>query len=357
MVRHWIVAATALLGALSLAPLAFVACARSSACRADAPSEAACAGCPRFASGDAARGCTCAGDSVLLAGGCVSRATADAFCGTGAHFETDAGACVLSPCPDGQPLDVATGACIASQTQREIAAADHILLVRGEALACKGDRPPLFEGSHASCVPDDALCPRGTRFVTNSAPNNTPNNTRDGAPTSFRCEREPRCFAGEIADPDSGACTRVLQTSRGERGDSYRVDVARWARAVIGPDGGQGRAAFCAPLEKRPSLLGLTPDSTARVRVMVELFFPNDDVTEVYARVTPFDETAGRSLTTEAEDVLQAGTRPFVEALRALGGEAAAGALRTTVRCIVTRNTRPIPFPLRAFDAGADDPF
>ena len=275
----------------------------------------------------------------MLAGGCVSHETADAFCGGGGRYEQ--GACVLPKCQGAQELDVSTGACVAARSMRVIAGRDHIILVRGETLTCRSDRPPLLEGGHAACVPDDALCPRGTRWATSST-------------TGFHCDRAPRCYAGEIADPDSGKCLRLLESRPDESG--YRVDVARWARAALGADGGVGTLAFCAPFARRPSLFSLGGQSNARARFTVELRFPDDDITQVYAHLDGLDELAGRGLSDGAMALAEQSTRPMIEALRAIGGEASAGVVRTTVHCFVTTTERPFSTPIRtpAPDGGAD---
>jgi hypothetical protein len=312
-----------------------------------------CPGCPRFADGDGRHACACKEGSVLLAGGCVSRATADDFCGLGAHFDT--GSCRLVDCPPGQAIDLSTGACLPMRAVREVAHAEHVSLAKQETIGCKGDRPALLEGGHAACVPDDVLCPRGARWVDAHAA--VPGDA--GASRAGSCVLPPRCDPGEVADAESGMCLRVV-TPGGHLGP--KVDVGRWVRAVLGADGGMGSPSFCAPFALRPSLFALTAGGTARLRATLEIFFPDADVTQLYARVASFDDATGQPLPAEVARFVEARAAPLLEALRAIGGESSAGAVKTTVRCAVRTVDHPIAVPRPegaprppSADAGDDD--
>ena len=117
--------------------------------------------CPRFAEAVRGGACGCADGAVLLDGACVSTQTADAYCGRGARFT--GGACAYRECPEGQPLDLATGDCVPARALREIAAAQQIVFTPGERLVCEGGRP-IVDGDDLACVATVALCPRGTHF-------------------------------------------------------------------------------------------------------------------------------------------------------------------------------------------------
>ena len=289
------------------------------------PSSCARAGCPRSAIGDAASGCTCAGDAVLVAGACVSPAFADAYCGKGARFRD--GACAFRGCPDAQLLDVATGACVSSRTVRELAGAQHVAVLAHEGLACTAPATPVVDGSRVACVPASALCPRGTRLA------------RAGG----RCDPGVACRAGEIADPEGPRCVALL--AEGSRTAAYAVDVGAWARAVLGPDGGDGSPSLCQPLALRPAAFGIDARRTIEARIAIEIRFPENDVTLARATVDATDTATGAQLPSAAIALVEASVRGLVDTLRALGGEASAAATKTTVRCAVAAADRPFAVP------------
>jgi hypothetical protein len=272
--------------------------------------------CPRFATADAGQDgtCSCPDDAVVLLGACVSPKTADAYCGTGARFA--AGACVFRSCPDAQSLDAKTGECVPPRALREIAAGQQISFAVGERLACDDGRPPVVDGDDIACVPSEALCPRGSR------------------PARGACVASTRCRPAEIATPDGARCATLLTRSA----SGYVVDVAAWARAVFGPNGGAGSADLCAPLALHARAFGATTHAAEQiVPIRIELRFPNNDVADVRAIIaSPALASAPRAAT-----VLDESTRPLVRALQALGGEASTGAVDLTVRCVVRAGERP----------------
>lgn len=274
---------------------------------------AACAtrdACPRFAAALPGGGCGCA-DGVALAGGCVAPKTADAYCGPGARLAD--GVCAFRTCPDGQPLDVVSGDCVAPRSLREIAAASRVAFAAGERLVCDDGRAPVVDGEELACLGDAARCPRGTRAA-------------NGA-----CVAPPRCGPGAVAS--RGRCAPVTTPRDG----AYVVDVGAWARAVFGPDGGVGTSDVCAPLALRARALGVAPLATGDLAVRIALRFPGNDVADVRAVAT----ASGLADDARASALADESLRPIVRALQSLGGVASTAALEITVRCRVEGGTRP----------------
>lgn len=270
---------------------------------------------------------------MLVAGACVSPAFADAFCGKGARYRD--GACVFVACPETQLLDVASGTCVPSRTAREIASADRIAIFAHEGLACTAPASPVIDGARVTCLPEAALCPRGTRLAAGGG----------------RCDPSLACRAGEIADPDgrhvgAGAgCIALL--AEGSRGGAYAVDVGAWTRAALGRDGGEGTSSLCQPLALRAATFGVDARHAINARIVVELRFPESDVTLARATVVASDAASGAPVPPAAAVLVEASVRGLVDALRALGGEASTAATKTTVRCrVATAPERPFGVPL-----------
>jgi hypothetical protein len=115
----------------------------------------------------------------------------------------------------------------------------------------------------------------------------------------------------------------------------HTVDVGSWVRLVIGPDGGEGTRAICAPLDARPWRSGVTPHGKAIVDVKVDLLFPDNEVKG--ARV---DVIARReSDPSAAETALSVGAGRYMEllwkALRSLDGVTSASSVTVRVHCTI----------------------
>jgi hypothetical protein len=143
------------------------------------------------------------------------------------------------------------------------------------------------------------------------------------------------CPAGSILDL-GGACVRVIESSACEK--ETRVDVGRWLRAVIGPDGGEGAPPLCSALGRGPGPLA-PATGQGDPRLAVSLSFPDNDVSLVVARARALapEGAFDAANTAELEQVL----RPMVDALRSLGGTASQAIVATTVHCPRTPLERP----------------
>lgn len=171
------------------------------------------------------------------------------------------------------------GACLPARDVRALASASGIL-ARDEDLVGCDTGFVLVAAGEASSGPTRLGCVRGE-------------------PT----EPGPACPAGSLAGP-KGTCVAVY-----ERG---RVDVVRWARAVLGPDGAGAPPLVCEALARRLGPVERDADA------VVSLVFPDNDVSLVR-----FSATAE----------LEAALGPMIEALRAFGGIATQASVIARVRC------------------------
>ena len=121
--------------------------------------------------------------------------------------------------------------------------------------------------------------------------------------------------------------------------------MGAWAALVLGFDGGYGSRELCQPLQQNAESLGLPGDTTVEIAVSVSV--PDQDIARVRADVDALVRGAAAPASggSSAPDSLAsrgpAGLQRFVaadvgtliEALRGLGGQAAAAAVDVRVRC------------------------
>jgi hypothetical protein len=252
-------------------------------------------GCPP----GAGAACRCRPELRLVLGACLSPRAAAEVCGPTARV-TPEGCGPLPSCPKGSARDVVSGACLPRREVRALASSVGLQVADGEVLVCPagwellGARDAALGGPGLACA---------------AAPS---------APAG------PACPAGSLRVGDG--CARVLE---GER-----VDVARWLRAAIGPDGGLGAPLFCEALARAP--WALSPARQGREeRATVELLVPDNDLSQTVARV------GGTALD------LERAILPMVVALRGLGDRATGSWASTTVRCRpgATGGRRPVAGP------------
>jgi hypothetical protein len=278
-------------------------------------------GCPHDAACGAAGLCACAAGLVVLDGACVAPEDARRYCGIAARWSGEG--CVVRACPPGEPLDATTGACVPSRSLREIAARDHLILDPDQTLGCHEGHTLIVSAGHPACLPNALICARGARW------------------SGASCAAEPSCPAGELME---GSSCRPLAL-RGAAGDAYTIDVSRWAAIVLGADGGAGGERLCRPLEASPRVLGAGPAMVTHVVVTIELIFPNNDVTQVAARVDARDEATAKPLPPEAADLTSRALAPLVQGLRAFGGTSSSASLSTRVRCVIAGGAPPMSVP------------
>jgi hypothetical protein len=263
----------------------------------------------------------------------VTPAEAAAFCGPTATW--DGRACASRACPASAP-DGATGACVPSLTLRALAFAAHGAhdarderAARSEAtedraVRCHVGQALAVRDAQVTCLPDAALCARGS-VVT------------DGA-----CEQPPPCAVGEVAS--AGRCAPLV--TRGGAGDPFAIDVGAWATALLGAEGGAGTAIACGPLDASPGAFGVTPGAHGSARVAVDLRFPDNDVTRLVLRVSATDADTARPVPPAAARITRLAFESLASLLRALGGAATSASLTRTVLCPLDGGRLPFVSPL-----------
>jgi hypothetical protein len=213
---------------------------------------------------------------------------------------------------------------------KKLAAAHNPDHVDDAVLGCaKEDAVLTVEGSNVTCVPRKTQCGRGARWVT------------DG------CRPDPTCPSGSVLDA-TGACAFVVHREGGES----VLDVGRWVRAVVGPDGGEGTSAVCGPFVARPWALGVVAHGNAVLEVEVELVFPDNDVSRARVAVNARRQFDPRSQGPDSLSVVAEQLDPVWKALRSLGGVASAASATTEVHCAVDGGTSTLAVP-RSTDGSA----
>lgn len=238
-----------------------------------------------------------------MLGACVSARIAAEHCGPSAI--AGASECTPRPsCERGRARDRITGDCVAVRDVRSIATGLGMLVAEDEVMECGKERELVAASIDGRAGPPSLGC------VARSTP----------APART-------CPAGSILDL-GGACVRVIESAACEK--EARVDVARWLRAVIGPDGGEGASPLCSALRRGPEALA-PATGQGDPRLAVSLSFPDNDVSLVVAgaRTLAVEGAFDAAGTAELERAL----RPMVEALRSLGGTASQATVATTVHC------------------------
>ena len=231
-------------------------------------------------------------------GACMSAERAARYCGARARW--DDGACVPLACIAGQVLDEMTGECLGARQLRA-----------------------TFEGHTPECRAGSAL------------------RVADGHPRCdepFMVAPRDRCDAGAVLDPRAKRCLRVVD----ERGV---VNVATWARAMVGANGEGGAEELCARVTLDPFAYGLPSGAESSVDVDVEIVFPDNDVTLVHARTRATGGSgihrADQGVPSAADAMIQRAVGAEIEALRALGGTSDTASFTTRIGCAVRAGSHP----------------
>ena len=119
------------------------------------------------------------------------------------------------------------------------------------------------------------------------------------------------------------------------------IDVGRWVRAMLGPDGGEGTRRLCGPLQERPWDFDVGLGGARTVALSVELVFPDNDVTQLTLRAQALDATTLTPLGGEAPRAAEAALDSLLVPLRALGGSADAASATLRVTCTIRGGLRP----------------
>ena len=285
----------------------------------------------------------CAAGAFPIAGFCMPDEDAKAYCGKGARPE--GGGCLPISCAEGEPIDLASGECLPVLSFKRLLAerAEHddagaaarrgagggggggakeeeadgggnSAEARSERDAGAGCLSPeaglIVEGTSIGCLSRAFECGRGARW-------------RGGA-----CHADPVCPLGSIVDAQGG-CVTVLQKVRGEA----VLDVGAWIRVMVGPDGGDGSAAICGPLEERPWRAGVIPHGNAKVEVQVDFVFPDNDVKGAKVTVSAKKRIDPHVMETATLVPAARYLDPVWNALRSLGGVANASSASVRVHC------------------------
>jgi hypothetical protein len=247
--------------------------------------------------------------AFVVDGACVSPREIDAYCGS----RSVAATCALPSCALGDAIDPRASTCVPQRTVRAIVARDRPLPVpEATVIACRDDHVLIAHGDHALCLARADACPRTTH-----------------ADPSRGCVPDAPCPAGEVRARD--ACVRVVTGGM--------LDVGRWSRAVLGPDGGAGDDRLCRVLAQAPWDFDVGPGGSRVLALTIDLAFPNNDVTQASAVATTSDlPPAGLA---DAQASLDALLIP----LRALGGTAGAASATVRVSCTIHGTSSPLLLP------------
>jgi hypothetical protein len=273
--------------------------------------------------------CRCAPGLAVLEGACVGPRELDAYC---SPLPSRAGACAAATCAGSDPLDLATGRCAAARTARDVAAQARPI-PDDLALGCHEGRTLVVRPDYVACIPAGDTCPRGTTWE----------------PGTARCAPVPACPPGEVrAERDDGApagCVRVV--TRVAEGAAV-VDVGRWARAMLGTDGGMGTSRLCRPFAQALWGDDVGAGGARTLALTIQLLFPDNDVTQLSADVQALDAASGQPIPGDAGRTARAARSalsPLLVPLRSLGGVSDAASLSVGVRCTVRGGGSPLLFP------------
>jgi hypothetical protein len=275
---------------------------------------------------DRARSCRCLPGYALVNGHCLSPQVASSYCGPGYRFD-DRGCVPAAQCRPGDELDRSTGMCIPHERVNQVASTLGVNVGPGQKLGCPPGQKLVLEGSDAACVPLAQTCARDEVF--------------DGA----RCTKPAEgCPQGSAWDVAQGTCVAFALPAGPSEG-APAVDVAQWASSHYGRDGGEGAPAFCNAFANRPWSFGVTAGSSAVVRVVVSLAFPDGQIAKAAITTrTAFANSGAPVLAKGASDV-DAAARSVFAPLGARAGRANRSAVTTTVKCTVVNAARPVAVP------------
>jgi hypothetical protein len=251
-------------------------------------------------------------------------AAANAHCGRGFYFDTAAGGCMRATCRPGDEIDESTGMCIPHDQVTQVGKNMGVPLGQGDRLGCPAGTRLAIDGPRAACVPLSETC----------APDETW--------TGQSCAKVISCPAGSIYDTAARRCVEYAQgTGHGE----LSVNVAQWAAANYGPNGGQGTTAFCGQFSTKPWSFGVVEGQTAIVQIQVMLSFPGGEVVKGVAQTTSVFAASGNPVPAQGGALVDAAARMLLGTLQQGGGRASAATASTTVKCAITNAARPVSVP------------
>ncbi len=266
--------------------------------------------------------CRCLKGYLAIAGQCLTPQDANAYCGKGNHYEN--GGCAPDRCKPGDELDQSTGWCIPRDQVNQVASNMGVPLGAGQQLGCPAGQKLIIDGPTAACVPLSQTC------------------ARDETWTGQVCAKVGACPTGSIWDPTLAQC---VQYAQGSGSDELVVNVAQWAYANYGPNGGAGTSAFCGAFAKRPLSFGLAEGSSAMVRIAVTMSFPDGAISSGVVQASSVFDASNNPVPQKGAGEIDGAARAIFSTLLLGGGRASAPSASTTVKCAVVNAAKPQPVP------------
>jgi hypothetical protein len=133
--------------------------------------------------------------------------------------------------------------------------------------------------------------------------------------------------------------------AHGSDGDELVVNVAQWAAANYGPNGGTGTPSFCGMFAKKPWGFGVIEGATAVVRVTLTMSFADLEVAKGVLQTSAVFDASGNLVPAKGAAEVDRAARSIFATLLTGGGRANATAAVTTVKCAVINASKPQPVP------------
>lgn len=266
--------------------------------------------------------CRCLKGYLAVAGQCLTPQAANTYCGLGRHFENDG--CAPDRCRPGDEIDQSTGGCVPHEQVNEVAKNLGVAVGAGEKLGCPPGQQLIVDGQTAACVPLSQTC------------------ARDETWTGQACAKVGRCPTGSIWDPALAQC---VQYAQGSGSSELTVNVAQWAFANYGPNGGPGTSGFCGAFTRKPFNFGLREGASAYVRIAVNLSFPDGQIARGAVQAVTVFDASGNPVPPRGAAEVDGAARNIFGTLVLGGGRASAPTASTTVKCAVVNAAKPLAVP------------
>jgi hypothetical protein len=271
--------------------------------------------------------CRCVQGYSLIEGNCLDAADTAAFCGTGHHF--DGKGCALDQCRAGDELDQSTGLCIPHEQVNKVASNLGVTVGQGQKLGCPAGQKLILDGQNAACVPLSQTC------------------ARDETWNGQACVKPAPCAQGATWDSAQNRCIEyvVVPPPAAPPEEPKKIDVAQWAAAHFGPNGGNGAAAFCGGFSKKPFLFGLSEGQSVTVKVGITMTFADGDIAKGAVSTLSVYEHSSAVVSPKGAMEVDAAAKGVLAPLLKGGGRATVAAVETTVKCSVVSAAKPVPVP------------
>lgn len=266
--------------------------------------------------------CRCLLGHFSVAGQCLTQQQANAFCGPGRHWEQTG--CVQDHCRPGDELDASTGFCIPHDKVNQVATSMGVPVGQGQQLGCPPGQKLVVDGNVAACVPLSQTC------------------ARDETWNGTACVKVGTCATGATWDPNRAQC---VQYAQGSSSSELAVNVADWATANYGPNGGAGTPAFCGAFSNKPYSFGISDGNAAVVRVTINMSFPGSEISKGVAQSIAAFDLSGNPVPARGAQDVQSSAQALFSTLVLGGGRASMQTASTTVKCTIANAAKPRPVP------------